>query len=61
MLLADALERLPAHYRDLLVMRHLHELTFAEVAEKMNRSLSRVNNLWPRALAALRSELGERL
>ena len=34
-------------------------LTFAEVAERMGRSVDSVKNLWARALAQLRRALGE--
>ncbi len=56
-MLADALEDLPAHYRDVLVYRHLQELPFKEVAQRMKRSLNSVEKLWLRALAALRAQL----
>jgi RNA polymerase sigma-70 factor (ECF subfamily) len=56
--LADALARLPDDYREVLVLRHLEELTFPEVAQRMRRSLDSVKNLWARALARLRRVLG---
>lgn len=56
-MLADALEALPAHYRDVLVYRHLEELPFKEVARRMKRSLNSVEKLWMRALPALRARL----
>jgi RNA polymerase sigma-70 factor (ECF subfamily) len=58
-LLADALERLPAHYRDVIVLRNLEELPFPEVAARMGRTLDSVKQLWARALAALRREVQE--
>jgi RNA polymerase sigma-70 factor (ECF subfamily) len=45
-LLADALARLPADYREVIVLRHLEGLTFAEVARRMGRTLDRVKKLW---------------
>lgn len=57
-LLADALEQLPADYREVLVLRHLEGLTFPEVARRMERSLDSVDKLWMRALARLRQILG---
>jgi RNA polymerase sigma-70 factor (ECF subfamily) len=57
-LVADALERLPADYREVILLRHLEELSFPEVARHMDRSLSSVKNLWTRALAALHKTLG---
>jgi RNA polymerase sigma-70 factor (ECF subfamily) len=56
-LVANALEQLPAHYRDVLVYRHLQELPFEEVARRMDRSLDSVEKLWVRALAAVRAQL----
>ena len=56
-ILADALEKLPEAYRDVLVFRHLKGLKFDEVAHQMGRSLDSVKNLWVRAIGKLRSEL----
>ncbi len=53
-LLADALERLPADYRDVLVLRHLEGLGFPEVAERLGRSVEAAKKLWARALDRLR-------
>lgn len=57
-LLADALDRLPEHYREVIVLRHLEQLSFPEVSERMARSSGSVEKLWVRALARLRRELG---
>jgi RNA polymerase sigma-70 factor (ECF subfamily) len=56
--LADALERLPADYREVLVLRHLEGLSFPEAARRLGRSLDGVKNLWARALRRLRAALG---
>ncbi len=53
-LVATALARLPDDYRDVIVLRHLEELTFPEVAERMSRTVDSVQKLWVRALARLR-------
>jgi RNA polymerase sigma-70 factor (ECF subfamily) len=58
-LLADALDRLPADYREVIILRHLEGLTFPEVARRMGRSLDSVEKLWVRALPRLRRVLGE--
>ena len=58
MLLANALTKLPADYAELIVLRHLQGLPFAEVARRMGRSLDSVEKLWVRALARLRQLLG---
>jgi RNA polymerase sigma-70 factor (ECF subfamily) len=57
-LLADALERLPADYGEVIVLHHLQGLSFPEVARHMNRSVDSVKKLWIRALARLRDALG---
>jgi RNA polymerase sigma-70 factor (ECF subfamily) len=57
-LLADTLARLPADYGDVIVLRHLEGLPFAEVARRMGRSVDSVEKLWVRALARLRQLLG---
>ncbi len=58
-LLADALERLPEDYREVIVLRHLEGLPFAEVSRRMGRSLDSVEKLWVRGLARLRQVMGE--
>jgi RNA polymerase sigma-70 factor, ECF subfamily len=57
-LTAHALMQLPQHYREVLVLRYLEELPFAEVAQRMGRSLDSVKKLWIRALATLRQSRG---
>ena len=57
-LLADAVEKLPEDYRDVIVLRHLRGLTFPEVAQSMDRTEGSVKKLWARALTRLRGELG---
>jgi RNA polymerase sigma-70 factor (ECF subfamily) len=57
LLLAAALARLPADYREVLILRHLEGLDFAEVALRMNRSCGAVRVLWTRALKKMREEL----
>jgi RNA polymerase sigma-70 factor (ECF subfamily) len=58
-LLADALAKLPDHYRQVIVLRHLEELTFPEVAERMGKSVGSVKNLWVRALTTLKEFIGD--
>jgi RNA polymerase sigma-70 factor (ECF subfamily) len=57
--LAEALERLPADYRQVIVLRNLEELPHEEVARRMERSPGAVRMLWLRALAALKQTLDE--
>jgi RNA polymerase sigma-70 factor (ECF subfamily) len=60
-LLADALGRLPDDYREVIVLRQLEGLRFAEVALRMGRSEDSVKNLWLRALDRMRREMGDDL
>jgi RNA polymerase sigma-70 factor (ECF subfamily) len=60
-LLSEALAELPQEYREVIVLRHLAELTFPEVARRMDRSLDSVEKLWMRALSRLRRTLREAL
>lgn len=53
-LLSDALERLPEHYRDVLIWRHIEGLSFADVARRMDRTVDSVKHIWSRALEQLR-------
>jgi RNA polymerase sigma-70 factor (ECF subfamily) len=57
-ILADALGKLPADYREVIVLRHLEALPFAEVARRMGRSVDSVEKLWVRGLVQLRRLLG---
>jgi len=53
-LVADRMARLPAHYRDVIVLRNLEGLSFDEVASRMGRTPGAVRLLWLRALDRLR-------
>jgi RNA polymerase sigma-70 factor (ECF subfamily) len=53
---ADQLARLPAHYRDVIVLRNLEGLAFDEVARRMGRTPGAVRILWLRALEQLRQQ-----
>ncbi|MDX2039455.1 MAG: sigma-70 family RNA polymerase sigma factor [Isosphaeraceae bacterium] len=57
--LANALEALPEDYREVIILRHLEDLSFAEVAQRMGRSEHSVKNLWARALARLRRRMDD--
>lgn len=58
-LVASALGRLPKDYRDVLILRHINDLTFPEISRQMGRSLDSVEKLWMRGLASLRKILSE--
>jgi len=57
--LAEALECLPADYRDVLLLRHFQGLTFPEIARRLDKTLDGVKNVWLRGLARLRRTLEE--
>lgn len=57
-MLAEALEKLPEDYREVIILRQLEDLSFPEVAQRMGRTENSVKNLWIRALARLRHLIG---
>jgi RNA polymerase sigma-70 factor (ECF subfamily) len=59
LVLAKVLEELPDDYRQVIVLRNLHDLSHEEVAQRMNRSVGAVRMLWLRALSELRKMIGE--
>ena len=56
---AAALASLPDEYREVIVLRHFEELSFADVAGRMNRTVDSVQKLWVRGLARLRQSIKE--
>lgn len=57
-LLAEALSKLSQDHREVIVLRHLEALSFAEVAVRMSRTENSVYKLWVRALGNLRAAMG---
>jgi RNA polymerase sigma-70 factor (ECF subfamily) len=57
--LAEAMERLPAHYRKVIVLRHKEGRSFADVARRLDRTADSVKNMWFRALHHLRGALAD--
>jgi RNA polymerase sigma-70 factor (ECF subfamily) len=57
--LRRALEALPEDYRQVIVWRYQEEQSFAEIAQRMNRSENAVRKLWFRAIERLEQEMGE--
>lgn len=43
----------------MIVLRHVEGLPFAEVAKAMGRSVDSVEKMWVRALAKLKTTMGE--
>jgi RNA polymerase sigma-70 factor (ECF subfamily) len=53
-----AMTSLPSHYSEVIRLRVFEDLAFAEVAERMGRSVDSVEKLWGRALKLMREVLG---
>jgi RNA polymerase sigma-70 factor (ECF subfamily) len=56
-LLADALSRLPAEYREVFILRNMEQVPVGEIATRMGRTPNAVRKLWTRAMVALRRAL----
>jgi RNA polymerase sigma-70 factor (ECF subfamily) len=48
---------LPAHYRDILLLRHFQGLSFPEIARRLGKTVDSVKKMWLRGLAQLRRAL----
>jgi RNA polymerase sigma-70 factor (ECF subfamily) len=59
LIVADALQRLPSHYREIILLHEFEDLSFPQAAERMGRTVDSVKNLWTRALTQLRQLLRE--
>ena len=46
-----AIEQLPSEYRQVIVLRNVEGLSYADVAQQMGRSVDGVQKLWIRSLA----------
>jgi RNA polymerase sigma-70 factor, ECF subfamily len=55
---ANALATLSEDYQDVVVLRNLQRLPFAEIAERMDRTPAAVQMLWGRAIKKLQEALG---
>jgi RNA polymerase sigma-70 factor (ECF subfamily) len=56
-LVRQAVERLPADYRTVVVLRHRDRLKFSSIAARLDRSTDAVRMLWYRAISRLAQEL----
>lgn len=56
-LLADALSQMPAHYRQVILLRNLKDKPWKDVATDMRREIGTVRALWIRALNDLRERM----
>lgn len=57
LLLAEAMERLPEDYREVIVLRNIQRLPFDAVAEHLGRTRPAAQMLWMRAMQKLKSLL----
>ena len=56
--LIEGLQRLPAHYREVVTWHQREGLSFEEIGLRCGISAEAARKLWTRALARLRKELG---
>ncbi len=57
LIFADVIEQLRPEHREVIVLRHLEELPYEEIAARMQRSPGAVRMLWVRALSEFRRAL----
>lgn len=55
----QVIKRLPPDYAQVIELRSIQELPFADVAVQMDRSVEAVSKLWSRALVKLQQELSQ--
>ena len=55
--LSAALDRMPANYQEVILLRNLQRLPFDEVARRMERSRPAVQMLWMRAIKRLQQAM----
>ncbi|MCA9199750.1 MAG: sigma-70 family RNA polymerase sigma factor [Planctomycetales bacterium] len=58
-LLADAIADLAEDYREVLIMRHMQGISFAEIARDTQRTVDSVKSVWRRAILQLRMHLAD--
>lgn len=56
-LVEKALENLPEHLREAVLLRHREHLSFAEIGERMGRTSEAARKLWARGVEQLQKEL----
>lgn len=54
--LLNRIGNLPSHYRDVLLLRHIEDLPFEQVAQRLGKSVGAVRMIWLRALEVLREK-----
>lgn len=58
-LLREGLDKLPDHYREIILLRFTDGLKFKEIAKLNGNSIEATKSLFRRAIATLRDQLGE--
>ena len=58
--LADAITKLSEDHQEVILLRNFEQLTFPEIAERMNRTGPAIQMLWMRAIKRLEELLRER-
>jgi RNA polymerase sigma-70 factor, ECF subfamily len=56
--LIEGLERLPAHYREVVTWHHREQLSFEEIGRRCGINADAARKRWTRALGRLRKEIG---
>jgi len=56
-LLEQAMEKLPDHYLQVVLLRHRENLSFEDIGQAIGRSAEAARKLWERAIAHLRNNL----
>lgn len=59
LLVQGALQRVPEHYQEIVLLRFADGLSFNEIAEQRHQSLEAIKSLYRRAIQAIRTELDE--
>jgi DNA-directed RNA polymerase specialized sigma24 family protein len=54
-----AMQQLPDHYQEIVLMRFADGLTFAQIAQERGQSLEATKSLYRRAIQALRQQMSE--
>ena len=57
LLLAEAMDRLPPDYREVIILRNIQRLPFEAIAEQLGRTGPATQMLWWRAIQKLKTLL----
>ncbi len=59
-LLNQGLDKLPEHYREILLLRFADGMKFKDIADHQNKSIESTKSLFRRAISSLRDQLGDK-